>query len=155
MDLAVDLTSALAARMKPPPKPPRDLKPSTAVWILTTGIGVALLLGTLLSSNNFVETVIAIGVAQIIAGYAWVTAIAFRRDAQRGIACAVPPVTFWYLFNAKYAKFRPLRFMISGAVLIALAFLGPSCNLKRVRGPASRRCPALSVALRKLPASPA
>src|SRR6185437_15007239 len=42
MDIAVDLASALAMRMKPPPRPPRDLKPSTAIWVLATGAGIAL-----------------------------------------------------------------------------------------------------------------
>jgi hypothetical protein len=125
MDIAVDLTSALAMRMKPPPKPPRDLKPSTAAWILTTGIAVALFAATLLSSNNFTQTVFVIGAAQIIAGYAWVTMLAFRRDLQRGIACALPPITFYYLTNWKYAKYRPLRFVISGAAVLGLALLAP------------------------------
>ncbi len=103
MDIAVDLTSALATRMKPPPRPPRDLKPSTAVWILTTGLALALLTASLISSNNFIEAALAIGAAQALAGYAWVTALAFRRDLRRGIACALPPLTFVYLTNWKYA----------------------------------------------------
>lgn len=69
MDIAVDLTSALATRMKPPPKPPRDLKPSTAVWILSTGLALALLIATLVSSNNFIEAVLTIGAAQVLAGW--------------------------------------------------------------------------------------
>ena len=125
MDIAVDLTSALATWMKPPPKPPRDLKPSTAVWILSTGVAVALLIASLASSNNFVEAVLTIGAAQVIAGYAWVTALAFSRDVRRGMACAVPPITFWYLTNWKYAKYRPLRFVLSGAAAIGLALLAP------------------------------
>ena len=31
-----------AVDMKPPPEPPRDIKPSTAVWMVATGIGLAL-----------------------------------------------------------------------------------------------------------------
>ncbi len=125
MDIAVDLTSALATRMKPPPRPPRDLKPSTAVWILSTGLAVALLIASLASSNNFLEAVLTIGAAQVLAGYAWVTALAFSRDVRRGIACAVPPITLWYLTNWKYAKYRPLRFVVSGAAVFGLALLAP------------------------------
>ena len=125
MDIAVDLTSALATRMKPPPRPPRDLKPSTAVWILSTGLALALLTATLVSSNNFIEAVLTIGAAQVLAGYAWVTALAFSRDVRRGIACAVPPITLWYLTNWKYAKYRPLRFVVSGAAVFGLALLAP------------------------------
>jgi hypothetical protein len=124
-DLAVELTSTLASRMKPAPKPPRDLKPSTAVWILTTGLAVAFAAGTLFTHNNFTQAVIVIGAAQILAGYAWITTLAFRRDVRRGIACAVPPVTFVYLTNWKYAKYRPLRFVISGALVLGLGLLIP------------------------------
>src|SRR5581483_2979465 len=40
MDIAAELTAVLTTRMKPPPEPPRDLKPSTAIWLLATGIAV-------------------------------------------------------------------------------------------------------------------
>jgi len=125
MDLAVDLTSALASRMKPAPKPPRDLKPSTAVWILTTAVALGLLAATLTTTNNFLPLVIAIGAAQALAGYAWVTTLAFRRDVRRGLACALPPITFVYLGNWKYAKYRPLRFVLSGGVILGMALLAP------------------------------
>ncbi|HEY2909988.1 MAG TPA: HEAT repeat domain-containing protein [Gemmataceae bacterium] len=125
MDIAVDLTSALAMRMKPPPRPPRDLKPSTALWVLATGIGVALFAASLATSRNFAEVVRAIGLAELLGGYAWITYLAYRRDPQRGIACAIPPLTFIYLRDRRYAKYRPLRFVVGGAALIGLAFLVP------------------------------
>ena len=124
-DIAVDLTSALATRMKPPPKPPRDLNPSTAVWILTTGIGIALIVATLFTMNAFTQLIIVIGAAQALAGYAWVTTMAFRRDVRRGLACAVPPITFWYLANWKFARYRPLRFVITGAIILGCGLLIP------------------------------
>jgi hypothetical protein len=124
-DLAVELTSTLASRMKPPPKPPRDLNPSTAVWILTTGIAITLIAATLFSANTFTPLIVAIGIAQALAGYAWVTSLAFKRDVRRGLACAVPPVTFAYLTNKKYGRFRPLRFVITGAVILVLGLLMP------------------------------
>jgi hypothetical protein len=125
MEIAVDLTTAIASRMKPPPKPPRDLKPSTALWILTTGLGAALLAISLLSSSDFMQAVFAVGAGQVIAGYAWVTIIAFRRDIQRGVVCAVPPLTFLFLANWKYARYRPLRLVLSGTVFIGLTLIAP------------------------------
>jgi len=124
-DIAVDLTSALSSRMKPPPAPPRDLKPSTVVWILTTGLAITLSLASLFSNGNFAQFIVAIGAAQALAGYAWVTTLAFRRDVRRGLACAVPPITFHYLTNWKYARYRPLRFVISGGLILGLGLLIP------------------------------
>jgi hypothetical protein len=125
MDLAVDLTAALASRMKPPPKPPRDLKPSTAVWFLTIGLALVLLGLTLGTSNNFANLVMLVGCAQALAGYCWVTLIAFRRDIRRGVLCAIPPITFAFLTNWKYARYRPLRFVVSGLVIAFLGLLAP------------------------------
>jgi hypothetical protein len=121
MDIAVDLTAALITRMKPPPRPPRDLRPSTAVWILTTGIALALLVATLLTPANFVEAVLYIGAAEVAAGYGWVVRLAYHRRWWRGLACAVPPLTLWFLTRRKYARFRPLRFVVTGGVLLTLA----------------------------------
>jgi hypothetical protein len=74
-----------------------------------------------LTANNFAQWVGYLGVAQMSAGYLWIVWMASRRDWQRGMLCALPPVTFWYLTRRKYAKYRPLRFVASGAVLLLLA----------------------------------
>jgi hypothetical protein len=124
-DIAVELTSTLASRMKPPPKPPRDLNPSTAVWILTTGIAITLIAATLFSANTFTPLIVAIGIAQALAGYAWVTSLAFKREVRRGVACAVPPLTFMYLTNKKYGRYRPLRFVVSGLAILGIGLLLP------------------------------
>lgn len=121
MDIAAELTSALTSRMKPPPQPPRDLKPSTALWLLVTGVAVALLVLTLVTANQFSEIVLALGAGQIVVGYLWAVWLAARRDWRRGLACAVPPITLWYLTQRKYAKYRPLRFVATGAILATLA----------------------------------
>lgn len=121
VDVAADLTAALTSRMKPAPKPPRDLNPSTALWLVATGIALALLILTLVTANTFAPAVFLFGLAEVAAGYIWVVWLAFRRDWQRGVACAVPPVTLWYLTRHKYARYRPLRFVVTGVVLVALA----------------------------------
>jgi hypothetical protein len=38
----------------------------------------------------------------------------------------IPPLTFYYLAQYKYAKFRPARFVATGLTLVALALVSPS-----------------------------
>lgn len=121
MDLAANLTSVLTSRMKPPPRPPRDLRPSTAVWLLTTGIAVALLLATLFTQGSFTDTIVYLGLGQILIGYGWVVWLTVRRNWVRGLICALPPATLWYLSQRKYARYRPLRFVCTGGVILILA----------------------------------
>jgi hypothetical protein len=109
--------------MKPPPKPRRDLHLSTAVWLLATGIGVGLLVVTLFTARDFAPTVLALGLGEVVAGYLWIVWLTARRDWVRGVLAAVPVVTPWYLGQWKYARFRPLRFVGTGAVLAGLALL--------------------------------
>ena len=125
LDIAAILTAALTTRMKPPPQPPRDLRPSTALWLLATGIAIALLVMTLISAGDYVFAILYLGVIQVLAGYAWVVGMAFRRNWQRGVVAAIPPLTFGFLALRKYAKYRPLRFVLTGALLIGAA-LGAS-----------------------------
>jgi hypothetical protein len=122
-DIAVALTAALASRMKPPPAPRRDLRPSTALWILATGAGLLLLFLTLLVDPRYLAGVLFVGVAQQVVGYAWIVYLAGARDARRGLLCAVPPATFYFLFQYKYAKWRPLRFYATGVLLTLPAAL--------------------------------
>jgi HEAT repeat protein len=131
IDVAAELTAALTSRMKPPPRPPRDLRPSTAVWVLATILGIVLLVVTLVTNNDLVLAVAAFGLGQLLAGYCWVVWIAARRDMRRGLLAAIPVVTPWYLVQRKYANCRPLRFALSGAVLIVLAGV---CALPATRG---------------------
>lgn len=122
MDIAAELTAALTSRMKPPPEPPRDLSPATALWLIATGVAVALLVLTLFGPTDFGRAVAFIGLGEIVAGYAWVVWIAARRDWQRGLLCAIPPATIWFLTRRKYARYRPLRFVATGAILIIAAW---------------------------------
>lgn len=123
VEIAAALTEVLTHRMKPPRHPKRDLRLSTAGWLVLTGLGIALLLSTLFTSANYRNTVIMVGFAEVLIGYGWIIFLTSHRDPKRGIACAVPPVTFYYLFQWKYARLRPLRFCITGVALIGLAWL--------------------------------
>lgn len=121
MDVTAGLTAVLTSRMKPPPEPPRDLAPSTAVWLLLTGLALAFLAVTLLTPNDFAPVVAYLGVLEVAAGYLWIVVMAYSREWRRGVLCAVPPLTFWYLGQRKYGKYRPLRFVLTGSLLVILA----------------------------------
>ncbi len=119
------LTAALTSRMKPPPAPRRDLRPSTAVWMLLTGVGVAFVLVALFSDLNYRWAALSVGAAQVVFGYAWIVRLTYLRNPVRGVVCATPPATFYYLAQHKYARFRPLRFVLTGSVLVGLAGTAP------------------------------
>ena len=127
-DIAVALTAALTSRMKPPPAPRRDLRPSTAAWMLLTGLGVALIALAAFSDPGYRWPALAVAAVQVACGYAWIVRLTHLRDPKRGLACAVPPLTFYYLGQYKYAKFRPLRFVATGAVLAGLAAVAPTLH---------------------------
>lgn len=120
-DVAVELSSALATRMKPRPRPRRDLSLATALWLLATGVAAGLLVVTLFTARDFAMAALVIGVAQAFAGYVWIVWLAAQRDWVRGVLAAVPPLTFWYLSQWKYARLRPLRFAATGAAVAGVA----------------------------------
>lgn len=112
--------------MKPPRQPRRDVHLSTACWLVLTCVATGLLLATLTSAANYALWVGVLGAGQILVGYGWIVALTTQRQVQRGIACAVPPITLYYLLQRKYAQFRPLRFVVTGAALVGLALLTPT-----------------------------
>lgn len=121
--IAAALTEVLTHRMKPPRKPRQDLRLSTASWLVFTGIGIALLLVSLFSSTNYTRELSAIGLLEMLIGYGWIVWLTAQRSQERGIACAVFPLTCYYLIQRKYAKLRPLRFVLTGLALALSATL--------------------------------
>ncbi len=127
-DITAALTEALTRRMKPPRKPHQDLRVSTALWLLLTGGSVALILLALFTAVNpakYARWVLVLGSVQVLFGYVWIVRLTGQRVLARGLACAVPPATFYYLGQSKYAKWRPLRFVATGAVLVGAGLLLP------------------------------
>jgi hypothetical protein len=122
-DIAVALTAALTNRMKPPPAPRRDLRLSTALWMLLTGVSLVMIFASLFTNWNLLLPALVLGVGQILAGYIWIVVLTQRRESQRGLLCAIPPLTFYYLTQYKYAKLRPLRFVATGAVIAVLCLI--------------------------------
>ncbi|AWM40684.1 hypothetical protein [Gemmata obscuriglobus] len=112
--------------MKPRAAPRRDLRPSTALWMLLTGLGVAFFLAALFTGPANRWVVLGAGALQITLGYAWIVRLTAMRSAVRGRLCAVPVITPYYLFQQKYAKLRPLRFVLTGAALVALSLIVPA-----------------------------
>lgn len=125
-DIAGALSEVLSRRMKPPRQPRRDLRPSTAVWLVLSGVAAMFFLATLVSAANYSWWVGALGVVQILLGYGWIVWLTSQRNPQRGVACAVPPITLYFLAQWKYAKLRPMRFVVTGVALLGLALLTPS-----------------------------
>lgn len=131
-DIAAALTAALTSRMKPPAAPRRDLRPSTAIWMLLTGLGAACVLVSLFAGLDYRWAALAVGAVQIVLGYAWIVRLTHLRDPKRGLLCAIPVVAPYYLSQTKYAKLRPLRFVLTGAALAGLAVAVPAlANLTR------------------------
>lgn len=125
-DITAALTAALSSRMKPRARERRDLRPSTAIWLLLTGIGIALALVALFLDAQYRTAVFVVAAVQVLAGYAWIVRMCAQRDTARGWACAVPPLTFGYLVQYKYAKLRPLRFVVTGALLALVGVAVPA-----------------------------
>jgi hypothetical protein len=126
-DIAAALSVALASRMKPPRRAQRDLRPSTALWLLLTGLGIAFFFVSLFSTN-YSRWIAGLGLIEMFAGYAWIVLMAASRNPWRGVLCALPPATCYFLGQRKYARFRPLRFVGTGLVLVALALTTTSLS---------------------------
>ncbi len=116
-DIAVALSAALASRMKQLPALRRDLRPSTALWILSSGAALALMVLGLFVDSRYLVGALILGLVQLLAGYLWIVRLTSARNTRRGLLCAIPPATLYFLMQYKYAKWRPLRFFTTGVLL--------------------------------------
>ncbi|MFO0797578.1 MAG: hypothetical protein U0804_08865 [Gemmataceae bacterium] len=153
-DVVMLLSAALASRMKPPPKPRRDLHLSTAVWLLATGVAVGLLALTLFTPRDFAAVALWVGAGEVLVGYAWIVWLTAKRDWVRGVLAAVPPLTLLYLGQWKYARLRPLRFVATGAAVAAAAYFSGAVrphtrNMVGADGGAIAAAPDVDVAARR------
>lgn len=153
LDIAAELTNVLTTRMKPPPQPPRDLYLSTAFWMLLTGMGVVLLSLTLFKNVDYLIWVKFIGWVQVVVGYVWIVVLTFRRNPVRAVYCAVPPITFWYLLQKRYRRYRPLRFVLTGFLLVLFGWLAPNVlsETRRLSGADQPLVPVLEPDVEALP----
>ncbi len=126
VDLASELSAALSARMNPPPEPPSDLRISTGAWLLLSAAAGLLWLVGVTYEPELLPFVAVIGALEASFGYLWAAYLAGRRDWVRGVVTLIPPVTVWRLFRPFGDQgFRPLRFVATGLLLLALYAIGP------------------------------
>src|SRR5439155_8091020 len=86
----------------------------------------ALVVLALFGDSAYRWAALVVGAVQIVIGYVWIVRLTQFRDPGRGRLCMIPPLTLYYLGQYKYAKHRPLRFVATGLVLVALAAATPS-----------------------------
>lgn len=127
MDYAADLSATISTRMKPPPEPPSDLKPTTAAWLVLTVTGVVLWLVGVIYEAQTLELVALVGVLLTTFGYLWVAYLAGRRGyVVRGLVTLLPPVAAYRFLvpTSNYGR-RPLGYFLTGLIFLALAYFGP------------------------------
>jgi hypothetical protein len=129
VDLATELTATISMRMKPPPDPPADLQLSTGAWLLLSAVGLGLWLVGFAAEPEMFSYVAIVGALLAGVGYLWAVYLAGRHDWLRGLATLVPPVAVWRLAHPFGDNgYRPLRFVLTGLLLLGLAYLGPAAR---------------------------
>jgi hypothetical protein len=125
VDLAADLTAALTLRMKPPPEPAADGTVPNGAWFGLTVVALGLWVVGVIYDPAALPFVALIGGLQLAFGYLWGAYLAGRTDWRAGLLTLLPPVA-----AARFARpfgenaYRPQRFVLTGAVLLALFFAG-------------------------------
>ena len=126
VDIAAELTAALTMRMKPPPDPPADLNLSTGGWLLMSVVGVFTWLVAIFSDERLLPFVAVLGTFLLAFGYFWAAYLAGLHNWVRGVVTLLPPVALWRIclpFGDN--GYRPLRFVLTGALFLALYWVGP------------------------------
>lgn len=125
-NIAAQLTTVISMTMKPAPEPPSDLRMTTGLWITLTACGMALWLFCMMSDTEPLKYVALIGAVELLIGYLWV-AIAFgNRNTKKGFTTLFPPLWVYRAANPPYEPgYRPLRFVVAGAVLLSLYVIAP------------------------------
>ena len=126
-DAMTQLTTNITMRMKPPPEiPPPDLKMSTAVWIALTATGIIFWCATVIYQGGPLHYVTAIAVIQFSIGIGWIAYLAGRRHWLRGLLTLFPPIAIYRLVQGHGPNHsRPMRFVLSGLLLLALVYANP------------------------------
>lgn len=126
-DAMTQLTSAITMRMKPPPEVPTpDLRLSTAVWVALTAAGLVFWCSTVIYQGGPLHYVTALAVIQLTIGIGWMAYVDGRRHWARGFLTLIPPVAIYRLIRGYGPDHnRPLRFVLSGLLLLALVRANP------------------------------
>jgi hypothetical protein len=128
-DIAAELTQTISAKMPPPQSPPSDLRISTGIWLILTSCGLGLWVYCMIADMAPLYYVAIIGASQLIIGYLWVAIAQGRRSKKQGLTTLLPPVWVYRAANPPYEPgYRPLRYVVAGAVLLTLYILGPKAQ---------------------------
>ena len=126
VDIAAELTAALTMRMKPPPDPPADLNLSTGGWLLMSVVGAFTWLVAIFSDERLLPFVAVLGTFLLAFGYFWAAYLAGLHNWVRGVVTLLPPVALWRICRPFGDNgYRPLRFVLTGALFLALYWVGP------------------------------
>lgn len=125
-NIAAELTTVISLKMKPAPEPPSDLRLTTGLWIILTACGAALWLFCMMSDTEPLKYVAVIGTVELLIGYFWVAIAYGNRHPRQGLTTLLPPLWVYRAANPPYEPgYRPLRFVVAGAVLLSLYVIAP------------------------------
>lgn len=127
VDMAAELSAAISMRMAPPPEPMADRRLTLAAWLTGTLVAAAAWLVAVVTAPELFPFVALIGCAMAAFGYLWRAYLAGRQQPMNGLVTLLPPVAAVRLFTPTESHgLRPLRFTLTGAVLLGLFVLGPA-----------------------------
>ncbi len=122
-DPFVQLTTALTMRMNPP-DPLADLCLPSGICLLATALGIGFWIFAVLHDTDWLKYVWAIGGLEFAIGIVWVVHRAGDRNFSKGLLALLHPVTLYRVIHLGWPDgYRPLRFILSGLLLIALPFI--------------------------------
>lgn len=125
-NIAAQLTTVISMTMKPAPEPPSDLRITTGLWIILTACGAALWLFCMMSDPEPLKYVALIGGIELVIGYLWVAIAWGNRNPKQGFTTLIPPLWVYRAANPPYEPgYRPLRFVVAGALLLSLYVVAP------------------------------
>ena len=127
VDIAAELSAAISMRMAPPPEPAADRQLILAGWLGATVLGLATWALGLLFAPAWLAYSAIVGGLMVLFGVFWRAHLAAKRGSWLGgIVSILPPICLIQLVRpAGSHGLRPLRFAVTGAVLIALFAVGP------------------------------
>lgn len=125
-NIAAQLTTVISMTMKPAPEPPSDLRITTGIWIILTACGAALWLFCMMSDPEPLKYVALIGGLELVIGYLWVAIAWGQRNPKQAFTTLIPPLWVYRAANPPYEPgYRPLRFVVAGALLLSLYVIAP------------------------------
>jgi hypothetical protein len=110
-------------KMNPAPDPRVDLRLSTGLWLVTTAVGVGMWVYFSLHKSDRLTLIWFVAGLQIVLGLGLIVYRAGCRGPVAGLVALFPPVTLYRLFQSDGPDgYRPLRFVVTAAVLAVLPF---------------------------------